>query len=236
MVHEPNERYGRIMKKILLLFLSSLLFLLVGCTQAKEKERDQSKNEDNNVLVKADSKSIIIYFSKPEMTGVDTMAGASRVALGDGKLVGNVQMLAQWIGEETKFPISGIEPVESYPNNHDKLVEQATEERTKNYRPKIQDNNINLDDFDTIYLGYPIWWGDMPMALYSFLESHDLSGKTIIPFSSHGGSGLAGTVNSIKESAKGANVLNQDILTISRDNIPNSRKEVNKWLKSIGAI
>ena len=83
----------------------------------------------------------------------------------------------------------------------------AEEEQKENKRPEIKTPVDNWEQYDRIYLGYPIWDGDMPMIVYSFLESQDFSGKIIYPFDTHGGSGLAGTVDNIKNSAAGADVM-----------------------------
>ncbi|OTN83853.1 hypothetical protein A5819_003672 [Enterococcus sp. 7E2_DIV0204] len=212
------------MKKILFLSLT-LLFVLSGCFQA-------DKTKENSTKVNPNDKAVILYFSKPEMNGSDTVAGASRVVTENEEILGNVEQLATWIAEDTKYPLAKIKTTENYPDDHEVLVDQATTERSSDFRPELKALNVDLTEYDTIYIGYPIWWSDLPMAMYSFFEKNDLAGKTIIPFSSHGGSGLAGTVETVKELSKDASVETSNVLSISRDDIPNSRKEVENWLKS----
>lgn len=224
MVYESDERDREMMKKILFL-ISSLLFVLSGCFQVDNTKESSAKVNPND-------KAVILYFSKPEMNGSDTVAGASRVVTENEEILGNVEQLATWIAEDKKYPIAKIETAENYPDDHEVLVDQATIERSSDFRPELKPLNIDLAKYDTIYIGYPIWWSDLPMAMYSFFEKNDLAGKTIILFSSHGGSGLAGTVETVAELSKEASVETGNVLSISRDDIPNSRKEVENWLKS----
>lgn len=181
----------------------------------------------------ADSKSLIVYFTLPETDGVDTVAGASRVVV-DGELYGNMEFMADTISKTVGGDKFEIKTVQEYPTIHKPLVDLADQELENNARPDLSTHIENLDDYNTIYIGYPIWWGDMPMPLYSFFEEYDFSDKTIIPFSSHGGSGLAGTVRAIKELEPGAEV--KDGYTVSRDDIADNAKAVAEkftaWLKS----
>ncbi|MDE6814241.1 MAG: NAD(P)H-dependent oxidoreductase [Duncaniella sp.] len=93
----------------------------------------------------------------------------------------------------------------------------------------------NFDDYDIIYVGYPIWWSDMPQILYTFFELYDFNGKTVIPFSTHGGSGLAGTVSTIKSKLSGATV-ESNAFTMSRNNMEQAPEEVKSWLKEIDRL
>lgn len=90
----------------------------------------------------------------------------------------------------------------------------------------------NFEDYTTVYIGYPIWWSDMPMLLYTLFENYDFSGKTVIPFSTHGGSGLAGTVSGIQELEPAAKVY-EDALSISRDDIADAEQEIADWINGI---
>ena len=151
----------------------------------------------------------------------------------NGKVLGNTEYMAQIIKENTGADIFRIEPEKPYTKNHTELVALATEERKNNVRPEMLQKVENIQQYDTIFVGYPIWWGDMPMILYSFFDSEDLSGKEIIPFGTNGGSGFAGTVESIMELEPRA-TASKSGLTISRDNIQNSESEIVGWLKKLG--
>jgi flavodoxin len=113
------------------------------------------------------------------------------------------------------------------------LLEFAKNEQEQNARPRLAARLENLEQYDTIFLGYPIWWYDLPMPIYSFLDQYDLSGKTIIPFTVHGGSRLSGTIEKIVRLEPGANVI-QDGLAISRNSVAQSERDITAWLRRLG--
>ena len=181
----------------------------------------------------ARNRSLVVYFSMPETTNPNNMTTEednSTVVI-NGEVLGNTQYMAYVIQEHMGADIFRIEPVNPYPIDHSTLVDQARNEQDRDFRPAIAGRISNLADYDTIYLGYPNWWGDMPMILYSFLEQYDFSGKTIIPFNTHGGSGFSGTVGTIRSLEPQAEVLNG--LSISRNSIQNARQEIIDWLDSM---
>lgn len=132
------------------------------------------------------NKSIVIYFSR----------GDEEYTVGTVKQ-GNTELLAKEIIKQTGADEFKIEPTTKYPKSYMECVDLATKEKEQNARPAYQ-GDVDLASYDTIYLGYPIWWGDLPMIVYTFLEAHDLTGKTIIPFNTHEGSGNSGTYESLK--------------------------------------
>ena len=140
------------------------------------------------------------------------------------------------IAEETGADLFEITTVDPYPDTYEECTDVAKQEQSDNARPEIVDPPENLDQYDTIFIGYPIWWGDMPMAVYTFLESYDFSGKTVIPFCTHEGSGLSGTKSSIENICSDATV--QDGLAIRGSEAQNeqdsARESVTKWLSDIG--
>lgn len=146
---------------------------------------------------------------------------------------GNTEIVAEMIAEETEGDLFHIQTVTPYPVGYDECTEVAKQEQADNARPELNTEIQDFASYDIVYLGYPIWWSDMPMAVYSFLESYDFSGKTVIPFSTHAGSGLAGTVDSIKESCPQATVM--DGLAVSgadaQNDQDNRRKQVVEWIR-----
>lgn len=174
---------------------------------------------------------LIAYFSVPETDGTDTVAGASRVAA-DGEVLGNNQYVAQLIQQETGGDLFRIETVQEYPGTHDALLEFAYNERAEDARPQLSTQIENPDSYDVIFLGYPNWNSDLPMPLYTFLEEYDFSGKTIIPFTVHGGSGLSRTVRTIQELQPGATVV-EDGLSISRNSVEDARSDVADWIAGL---
>ena len=186
-------------------------------------EAEQSAVSDGNIL--------IAYFSVPETDGVDTVAGASRVVV-DGEVLGNNQYIAQLIQQETGGELFRIETVQEYPGSHDPLLEFAYNEKADDARPELSTHIENLESYDTIFLGYPNWNADLPMPLYTFLEEYDFSGKTIIPFTTHGGSGFSGTISTISELQPNASVV-EDGLSISRNSVPDAQSDVADWIEGL---
>ena len=169
-------------------------------------------------------KNLVVYFSMPD--NVDD----STVVI-DGETLGNTQYMAYVIQETVGADIFRIEPETPYPTDHDELVDLASEEQSNNARPAIKDTIENFDTYENIFVGYPNWWGDMPMILYSFFDEYDFSGKTIIPFNTHGGSGFSGTISTIKELEPNAEVL--DGKSISRNDIQDAEQEIVDWVNSL---
>ena len=177
----------------------------------------------------------MVYFSLPETDDPNNMTQEeenSAVVI-DGEVLGNTQYVAYIIQEHTGADIFRIEAETPYPLDHNTLVDQAAEEQDNSARPAIAGRVDNMDAYDTIFLGYPNWWGDMPMILYTFLEEYDLSGKTIVPFNTHGGSGFSNTIATIAELQPDANVL-EDGFTISRNNVAGAEGDVVAWLADNG--
>ena len=112
------------------------------------------------------------------------------------------------------------------------MVDQAADEQAENARPSLSTHIESLENYDTIFVGYPNWWGDMPQPMYTFFEEYDFSGKTIIPFNSHGGSGFSNTISTIADMQPDAVVI-EDGLTISRNDVADSSQEVMEWAKEM---
>lgn len=182
----------------------------------------------------AGKKPLVVYFSMPETDDPDAMTREednSTVVI-DGKVLGNTQYVAQLIQELTGADIFRILPQKAYPTDHRTLVDLAEKEQEQKARPAIAGKIENLAAYETIFLGYPNWWGDMPMILYTFLEQNDLSGKTIIPFCTHGGSGFSRTIRTIQAKQPGAFVM-RDGYALSRDRMERAPSGVAAWLKEI---
>ncbi len=196
-------------------------------------EEDTSDTNDT-ITDDSESKILIAYFSLSEnadTSGVDAVAGAS-IVLNNEKVLGNTEYMAYAIQEAVGGDLFRIETVQQYPLEHEPLVEMADEEQNSNARPELLNRVENMEQYDTIFLGYPNWWGDMPMPLYTFLEEYDLSGKTIIPFSSHGGSGFSRTESTIAQMQPNASV-SENGLTVSRNDVADSYEDVFQWAENI---
>ncbi len=178
------------------------------------------------------SRILVAYFTVPETSGVDAVANASRV-VENGRVVGNVEFIARAIQEETGADIFAIETVQTYPGTHEALLDFAAAEMAANARPALSTRISNLADYDVIFLGYPIWNADLPMPLYTFLDTYDLSGKTVIPFTAHGGSGFAGTISTIASEEPRAEV-ERNGFSVSRSSVADSRSDIIDWVRELG--
>lgn len=150
---------------------------------------------------------------------------------------GNTSIIAHMIAEQTGADLFEIEAVTPYPTSHSELLDVSRQEMADNARPEIAGTVDNMDDYDTIFIGYPNWWGDMPMIVYNFLESYDLSGKTIVPFCTHGGSGLSNTESTIADITGGTMKDGFAIPgTTAQNDRDTARNEVTQWLEDGGFV
>lgn len=192
----------------------------------------ETPTEPDPGLEQSGSNILITYFGVPETDGVDTVAQASRVAADRG-VVGNTQYVAQAIQSATGGDLYEITTVKEYPRTHDALLDEGYNELNSNERPELATHIENLDSYDTIFIGYPNWNANLPMALYTFLEEYDFGGKTIIPFVTHGGSGFSRTISTIQSLQPDATVIT-DGLSVSRNSITSSDADVNEWVQGLG--
>lgn len=200
-----------------------------------QTEVTESSETDSGVAAEPaeeSSKILICYFSFPETDGTDASSSASRVVI-DGEMKGAMQYMAEIIADSTGGDMFRIETVQEYPGTHEPLVDQAADEKADSARPELSTHIENLDAYDTIFIGYPNWWGDMPMPLYTFLEEYDFSGKTIIPFNSHGGSRFSNTIEKIASYEPNADVIT-DGFTVSRDDVADVEADLTQWVHNLG--
>lgn len=196
--------------------------------QNEEVILNENKVEENsNKNTEKTGRILIAYFSR-----ADENYNVGNVDVGNTEIMAG--FIKDYLGD--KADAFKIEPVKAYPTNYKECTEVATQELNSNARPEFKNaNSLNMDNYDTIFIGYPIWCGDVPMIINTFLEKYDFSGKTIIPFNTHEGSGNAGTFNSIKSKMKSSNV-NTNGLAIQGKTArqESSRSTVENWLKGLG--
>lgn len=184
-------------------------------------------NELNNIettdsTTNSDRKILIAYFSR---AGENYNVGVVEK--------GNTELMNENIVEMTGGDLFKIEPTQDYPVSYDEATERAQEEQRNDARPQIQGNIEDFGEYDTIFIGYPIWYGDMPQIMYTFLESYDFSGKTVIPFNTHEGSGNSGTYNTIKSKLESANVLDGLAIRGSEARKDSSKTTIEEWLEQV---
>lgn len=147
---------------------------------------------------------------------------------------GNTHIVAEMITSATGGTLFRIEPSTPYPDDYRACTEVAQREKRSKARPALV-GDIATEEFDVIFLGYPNWWGDLPMCVYTFLEQHDWQGKIIIPFCTHEGSGLSDTENRLRAACRGASVLNGLAVrgSAAQNEREKARKQVLEWLKRL---
>ena len=175
---------------------------------------------------------MVVYFSRMGNTDfpadVDAVSSASLVN-DNGELKGNAQFLAEWMADEAGCDTCEITTAEKYPADYDETTDVAKAEQNENAHPELSAHLDGFDGIETIYLVYPNWWGDLPMALYSFFDAYDFSGKTIYVSVTHGGSGFSGGISTIEELEPGAQVI--EGLSIRDSSVPDSEDEVRQWVR-----
>lgn len=145
---------------------------------------------------------------------------------------GNTQQMAQIIAEQTGGDLFEIAPATPYTEDYDELLDIAQQEQAEEARPALADEVENWDSYDTVFVGYPNWWGDAPMAVYTFLESYDWTGKTLVPFNTSASSGFGRSLEGIAQSAAGATVL--EGLALTEGELPDAQDRVTEWLDGLG--
>lgn len=212
------------MKKVLALLMSiALVVSLAACGGNIGTSKEGSNSSKTVETPAASGKSIVVYFSR---TGEQDKVGV--IEKGNTKIV--AEIIAEKVGADT-FEI--VPKNDNYPMTFDALCDVAKEEQNNNARPEIKDTVKDFDSYGTVYLGYPIWWTDLPMICYTFLESYDFNGKTIVPFCTHEGSADADTQKKIQDAVPKATV--KEVLAIRGQDAQNNQDEVKKqiedWLK-----
>ena len=179
----------------------------------------------------AGSRILVAYFSWADNAvlaeDVDVVTSPSVAA------PGNIQQLAGWVQEETGGDLFPIRVTDPYPSDWDDCLDRANQERGDDARPELAEQVENLDQYDTVFLGYPNWWYGVPMALLTFLEENDLSGKDVYLFCSHGTGGLARSVELITEAAPEANI-SESIFDCYEEDAAASETDIKAWVSELG--
>ena len=212
------------MKKGFTLLLAMVL-MLTGCGSSSAStgtnvSAETAKETENS------SDALVLYFSR---TGEQYVVGVIDK--------GNTVIVAEMIAEQTGADLFEVLPEDDhYPMTYDALTDVAKQEQNDNVRPAYAGEVPDLSQYDTVFIGAPVWWGDWPMIMYTVFENNDFSGKTLIPFSTHEGSGLSGFDKKLQSACPDAEVLKG--LAVRGNDAQNSqdkvRESVNSWLKELG--
>ena len=206
-----------------LAFMVMILFTACGDDSTKTQSTAQVDSSAENKSA-ASHKNLIVFFSR---TGDNYEVGVIEK--------GNTHIVADFIAENIQADMFELKPATPYPNDYRECTDVAKHEKEADARPAFIGKIENFDTYDTIYLGYPNWWSDMPMIIYTFLENYDFSGKTIIPFCTSSSEAFIGK-EEIQRYAKGVKEV-RDGLGIRgkycQDNPDNVKSEVHNWLKKV---
>lgn len=235
------RRYGKSMLAILL--LAALVLPLSGC-RSSGAEADGAEAAvpaavesaapapEASARPEGGGNILIAYFTAAENSGVDAIASASYTTI-DGQAVGRLRAVADMIQAETGGDLFSIRTAVVYPTDGGELINYAAQEQDENARPELTSHIENLEQYDTVFIGYPNWWADLPMAVYSFFDEYDFSGKTLIPFNVHNGSRFSRTIQTIAELEPNATVI-ENGFTVSERDVADAAGDVAAWLDELG--
>ncbi len=225
-----RRKLGR--KMAIMLIMIVILLLSVSCDKnnngqihetAKKSNEKISTNTDVDYINK---KILIIYYSAANLNDVDAVSSATAVGDGDGA----TGTFAKYIHDRIGGVVDRIIPDEDYPLDYDHILERAKKEKNAREYPGFS-LTTNPEDYDIIFVGYPIWSYDMPRVMYTFFARYDFEGKTIIPFNTYGSSLDGGTYDKIRELEPDADVV--DGLAIEGKSIDSSKKYVEQWVPEL---
>lgn len=197
-------------------------------TDDKESADDKESTQTGKIL--------IAYFAVAENSEVDAISSASVTEV-NGEAKGLVRTIAEDIQAVTGGDLFSIETSVDYPGDINDLIEYASGEQEEDVRPELTSHIENLDEYDTIFVGYPLWWYDLPQVMYSFFDEYDFSSKTIIPFDVHRGSRLSGTPGTIQELEPEANVISDGFAVVhetAAESVSDVAADVEEWLHGLG--
>lgn len=197
-------------KMLAILLAFTTLFLLTACSSGGEHTPIAN---DPEAPVKGKGKILVAYFSWS----------------------GNTQTMASWVAEKTGGELFRIVPEVAYTQND--VFDRSKNELDNGIRPTIT-THIDAEvmaGYDTVFLGFPIWWYDLPMPVWTFLEEYDFSGKTVIPFFTHNGSSSgAGSLGTLEKLLPSATVRKDDALSVAGNSVSGAENKVDSWLSGLG--
>jgi len=183
------------MRTLLTILMATMMLLLTACGGGNAQtgaDTSAQKETQTTASARSDQRVLVVYFSRAD----ENTGGVGYIEKG------NTKILAEMIAERTHGDIFEIKTVKPYPKEYRPATEAAKQEKEENARPEIVGELPDLSKYDVVFLGYPIWWSDMPMPVYTFLDRENFAGKIILPFCTHEGSGLSDTQRSIADVTK----------------------------------
>ncbi len=169
---------------------------------------------------------------EPAESETSTTGDSSSVLITYFSWSGNTEQVAQIIQQETGGDLFEIAPATAYTDDYNELLDIAQQEQSDDARPELAGQVENWEQYDTIFVGYPNWWSDAPMAVYTFVESYDWSGKTLVPFNTSASGGFGRSLSGLEESASGAAIL--EGISFTERTLGDAQSEVTTWLDELG--
>ncbi|MGN0630675.1 MAG: cyclophilin-like fold protein [Ruminococcus sp.] len=188
---------------------------------------DNTVVDDEEAAIQSALSHYVSVGDTADYSGTDAVTSASIV------VPGNTAKMAEWIQQYVGGNLFSIVVTDPYSSNYDECLDRAADEKADNTRPELADHIDNMEDYDLVFLGFPNWWYTAPMAVFSFIEEYDFSGKTIIPFCSHGTGGIAASVRDITAALPDSTEILEPI-GVYRADINESQPVINEWLDNLG--
>lgn len=226
------------MKKLFSVLLAIILiFSLAACsggnTSSGENASSQppvpsstSSSAPSETPDSSETPDADVSASQPETSGEEV-----KILVAYFSWSGNTQQMAEIIAQQTGADLFEIVTVTPYTDDYNELLDIARQEQSDGARPELNTQVENWDSYDTVFIGYPNWWSDAPMAVYTFLESYDFTGKTLIPFNTSASGGFGRSLTGIEESAAGATIL--EGLDLTEGELGDAQSRVTAWLDSL---
>ena len=221
--------------KWLIAIVALIVVVLVGTYFYRHRfdkyEFTQEEQQASVGQAKTEGRKLVVYFSWPAQQEVDGTTSASRLTR-DGRLYGNTEYVAGIISRQTGADLQRIETERTYPQTVSEILDDTKAEHNSGEHPKLRSHIANMDSYDIVFIGYPLWWYEMPMALYSFFDEYDLAGKTVVLFTTHGGNRFCRTLRTVQQLEPKAVIVQGP--AIFDQEIDQAEEQVTKWLDEHG--
>jgi len=225
----------------------AMIFALTACGSSNMSESDGTKDQtvssqsetENDPEITPDSENVASEqqdsSEKSDSSNINT-EDANKVLVVYFSWSGHLDSMAHWVADETGGDLYRVTAADPYPEDYNATADRAKQEQDDGVRPEI---NVDItpeqmSEYDTVFFGFPVWWYDLPMPMWTFLENYDFSGKTIIPFFSHeGSSNGANALPTVEKLAVGATVRSDDALSIRGGNVDSAENDVRAWVQGL---
>lgn len=217
------------MKRILgILLACTMVFALAGCSNGGTTT-SQSGDTGSGISSQPEAVS---QTSVPASQNEESAPEEGGVLVAYFSWSGNTERVANLIAQQTGGDLFEITPATPYTDDYDTLLDVAQQEQAEDARPALANTVENWDSYDVIFVGYPNWWSDAPMAVYTFLESYDFTGKTLIPFNTSSSGGFGRSLDGVAQSSPGAEIL--EGLALTENELDDASNQVSAWISGLG--